>query len=438
MSDKKILLYHRIRSVQTIKDFIDREFLNIKSQDLFDENKDFIFSQMSEADKTAYKESNGTYPTSGSDLNVNMILPCPCKLLIDPKFITAEVAINQTNLQVDDEDFYSFENEKVHEIIQEAAYSNEVDRRSPACQVIGWFKTLYRIFTQEDGHRWTNQNKYMESFSNISSDIISIQTNVGKNGGNFSIRLPFISVSKNQNYIIDALNRNTIENTESYGFLSEKYPIFVNSSEKVKYGVGGLDRINYNSNIDYYSLLFSSNDLLFISFNAELDERKNSNNVYFSVNAIKTGSYDMIGLVDEVKIIKNSQGAQVAIEVTGRDLMKLLIEDGSFFFNPSVVYDTECMFMNHNEIIARGDIVSVDEFAYTNTGDPMINPLNRMLGSRDLLNLISIFARKQNMELSFILKAVMNQLSNIQVVPGSIFNGFQNRTTVLDLQPKEE
>jgi hypothetical protein len=434
MANKKILLYHRNKSVKTIKEFIDSEHLNIKEQDLFEENKERIFSQMTETDKTSYKDSNGTYPTSGSDLNVNMELPCPCSLLINPEFITAEIAINQTNLQTDSEDFYSFEDEQIQEVKNDESYSDELDKRAPTCQVIGWFKNLYRSYVQSSGFGVHLDARY--GYKNLSLDIISLQTSVGKNGGNFSIRLPHIDITKESTSSVFSEDGLEYSEADSYSMNADRNFLLMDSKESSMYGFQHFERSNFNSMKDYYSTLISSNDLLFLSFhhnNKDIEKngvKRKLSNKNPEVIGVADGNYDMIGLVDEVRIVTDSQGTQIAVDVSGRDLMKLLIEDGSFFFNPSVVSDSSRIFWNDKK---QGDILSVTQLG----GET--NPLQRMIGgSRDVSNMISVFAHRQNMSVEFILKAVISQLANIEILPGDAFDGFPNRTTFLELKPEEK
>lgn len=445
MANKKILLYHRLKSVKTIQDFIDHEYLNIEAQDLFNENKERIFTQMSEWDKTLYKSDNGNYPTSGDDLNVNMILPCPCTLLIDPKYITAEIAINQTNLQEDTDDLYAFEDEKIQEIINDDSYSDEVDKRAPSCQVIGWLKSKWQSVIVD------NQRQYLNAgyaYENLTKDVISINIGVGKNGGNFTIRFPHLSIRKYLLALSDKHTGEKVAGTDFYG-IEQSYDFVLNNSnykETSIYGSSETSREKFSlDKKDLYSTIISSNDLLFISMHHNVissEEGKRLNNIFknnldvdLSTENNKIvdpslGNYDMIGLVDEVKIITDSQGTQIGVEVTGRDLMKLIIEDGSFFFNPSITAEPARIFWNDKK---SGDILSVTEF-----GDN-INPLQRMIGgARDISNMISIFAHKPNMSIEFVLKTVLSQLTNISVVPDDTFDGFPNRTTYLDLKPKKE
>ena len=137
--------------------------------------------------------------------------------------------------------------------------------------------------------------------------------------------------------------------------------------------------------------------------------------------------------MDDVKVVADSAGSNGYVEVTGRDLMKLLIEDGSFFFNPSTTSDPSNIFMNEQSYGKQGDIREADQI--NNTYNNPINRLRRVTGE------IDIFANRINMDLSYILKGVISQLSNVEVVPEFVFDAWgEKRTTYLELQPlrKEE
>ena len=143
------------------------------------------------------------------------------------------------------------------------------------------------------------------------------------------------------------------------------------------------------------------------------------------------GVYDMIGLVDEVKVVTNSQSSEAYVEITGRDLMKLLIEDGSFFFNPSTTSDPSGVFANEQSYGKQGDIREAD--VMNNTYNNPINRLRRVTGE------IDIFANRINMDISYILKGVISQLANVEVVPGYVFETWgEDRTKYIELEPEKK
>lgn len=424
-----ILLYHRGENVDISK-FMERNYIyGIEPKDLFELNREFIWSQMRPEDKKNEKKINGKYPESASDLKLNSYLPSPCVLKIKSDNVTAELSINQTNVQVNVEDFYAFADEKIQNIFQNEGY--KIDRSSKKnldCQVFGWFKSLYWIGKDKDGKTdWLNKNT--SQFSDLSKYIISLATTVTNNGGSFVLRLPIVSArSMGVNFI--SLNKDN----STFGLL----------------GIGGKDKTIYRFEDNFYSKsefedvesnyfnwLISSNDLLFISFEKLEMETKRNNNVLgdednFSIESlISSGIYDMIGLVDDVKVVTNAQSSESYVEITGRDLMKLLIEDGSFFFNPSTTSSPSTVFGNNQSTGKQGDIREAD---YMNgVYNDSLNRLRRVTGE------IDIFANRINMDIGFILKGVISQLANVEVVPGYVFDSWgDERTKFIELQPKKK
>jgi hypothetical protein len=428
-----ILLYNRDKEMDISK-FIERHFIyGIEPEDLFELNRDFIWTQMLFSDKKIIKEKKGKYPESSSDLTIDMWLPSPCVLKVNPSKVTAEMAIDQTNDQVNTSDFYAFADGKIQDIFQNEGYKiDTTTKRSLDCQVFGWFKSLYYTGLDQNGVSLHFDKKHpLNEFSNLSNHIISLATTVTSNGGSFIIKLPVISArsagveaiinNPTEGKVIGQLGRATKdETTYKFGKQGEYY---------VKSEFGDIDS-------NYFNWLISSNDLLFISFEKLEMETKRNKFAYgdednFDINtAISEGVYDMIALVDDVKVVTNSQSSESYVEITGRDLMKLLIEDGSFFFNPSTTSNPSSVFMNESSYGKQGDIREADEM--NNTYNNPINRLRRVTGE------IDIFANRINMDIGYILKGVISQLANVEIVPGYVFDSWKNeRTKFIELQPKK-
>lgn len=422
-----IWLYHRYRSVKTIEDFMTREHIyNIEPKDFFELNRELIWQQYTDYDKEIEKAGTGKWPESADDLVLDSWLPCPCNLKIQATKVTAELAISQTNFQSETGDFYAFASDEIANIIQDGGYQiAEAVKRNPVARVYGWFKSMYFVHSLEnDGLAYTLN----DDFFDISQFIISLSTLQAKEGGSFSLRLPIVNIFKYANGIgIDdeetvwsgTPNADLKNDSNSYRNLYLKDEEFYS---KNMYG-------ELESN--YFNWLISSNDLLFISFEQlEMEEDSDKDELR---TRIANGVFDMIALVDDVKVVADSAGANGYVEITGRDLMKLLIEDGSFFFNPSTTSDPSNIFMNEQSYGKQGDIREADQI--NNTYNNPINRLRRVTGE------IDIFANRINMDLSYILKGVISQLSNVEVVPGFVFDAWgEKRTTYLELQPlrKEE
>lgn len=444
-----ILLYNRGKR-QTISDFMERNYIyGVSPQELFDLNKDFIWQQYTELDKEIEKAGSGKWPESSADLTFQSWLPAPCVLRINPSKVTAELAIAQTNAQVNTEDFYAFAADKIQDIYQDEGYRvADSSKRSPDCSVLGWFKSLYYVSLDAQGNKTIRMERQdFTEFADLSRHIISLATSVTSNGGSFTMRLPIISArSAGVSTIHEILKGKNGE--REHGDMVGQRGTVTKSDVSYEYGEKGeyyakssFDDIEAN----YFNWLISSNDILFISF--EKLEMELVKNFYTDVNGEKfyqgdndsfkvstklsQGIYDMIGLVDEVKVVTNSQSSEAYVEITGRDLMKLLIEDGSFFFNPSTTSDPSGVFANEQSYGKQGDIREAD--VMNNTYNNPINRLRRVTGE------IDIFANRINMDISYILKGVISQLANVEVVPGYVFDTWgDDRTKYIELEPEKK
>lgn len=438
-----ILLYNRGKRM-TISNYMERNYIyGVSPQELFDLNKDLIWQQYTELDKEIEKAGSGKWPESADDLSLQSWLPSPCVLRINPSKVTAELAIAQTNAQVNTEDFYAFAANKIQDIYQDEGYRvADSSKRSPDCSVFGWFKSLYYVGLDAQGKK-TIQMEHQDftEFANLSRHIISLATSVTSNGGSFTMRLPIISArSEGVSVIYEMLKGENGEKTRGdmtgqKGYSSKNDATYEYGEKGEYYAKSSFDDIEAN----YFNWLISSNDILFISFEKLDMELVKNTAVWYSRDVdnfkistkLAEGVYDMIGLVDEVKVVTNSQSSEAYVEITGRDLMKLLIEDGSFFFNPSTASDPSGVFANEQSYGKQGDIREAD--VMNNTYNNPINRLRRVTGE------IDIFANRINMDISYILKGVISQLANVEVVPGYVFETWgEDRTKYIELEPEKK
>jgi hypothetical protein len=444
-----ILLYNRGKRM-TISDYMERNYIyGVSPQELFDLNKDLIWQQYTELDKEIEKAGSGKWPESADDLSLNSWLPSPCVLRINPSKVTAELAIAQTNAQVNTEDFYAFAADKIQDIYQDEGYRvADSSKRSPDCSVMGWFKSLYYVSLDAQGKKTITMERHdFTEFADLSRHIISLATSVTSNGGSFTMRLPIISArSEGVSVITEILKGKNGE--REYGDMAGQRGNASKNDVSYEYGERGeyyakssFDDIEAN----YFNWLISSNDILFISFekldmelvkdfykDVEGNSYQSGDTDNFKVSTkLANGVYDMVGLVDEVKVVTNSQSSEAYVEITGRDLMKLLIEDGSFFFNPSTTSDPSRVFANEQSYGKQGDIREAD--VMNNTYNNPINRLRRVTGE------IDIFANRINMDISYILKGVISQLANVEVVPGYVFETWgEDRTKYIELEPEKK
>lgn len=417
---KTVTLFHHNSSLKTLQDFMDAEGIKgISANDLFKENKEAIFNQMSPDEKAAYAKKNGKDSVTKDDLKSSMTLPCPCVLKIHCKYVTREVAISQTNFEENTDNLYAFENDHIQNILQDSGYRIDISTRKykPGCCVFGWFKSLYYIKEQSGGKilRVDNNRNNERNFIEISPFIMNLSTDVTSDGGSFSFTVPVIhsvSLSDKNNSeggcIPRAQAKRERSNNAGNALRTDMY--YYNNNKEFFHKIG----VNtFHSN--FFNWLIQSNDLVFISFE-ELEMERDS--------GIKM--FDMIGLVERVIESQDANG-NGTVTVSGRDLMKLINDDSSLFFNTSSAWGNSQIFANEESAGKQGDIRDVG------SNDAKLTSMQRI---RRSTNEIDVFAAPFNRNISFIIKGVISQLANIEVVPGETFTAWGDRRTKFnDLYP---
>lgn len=273
-----------------------------------------------------------------------------------------ETLATSGNLVIPNEDFEAFLDQKIKDIIQDTNYKPiNIDRLENASG-----KT-FKFANQVSVWIWCKALGNLNSggdLINITPFVIGVTTNVSDNGGNFSIDLaPVLTTFLRKQ---KAQDRWTLDkaHVQQYSWNGNKSVSVLGSMSK-KAGEERLDN-NY-----FFSSVVQSNDVVFIKFETlELEREKREaeigdlsldnlivpfeslvglNEVQFQTQVVDpaTGTtrqvsrkknerrkqlFDMIGLVDTVTKSESPDAAEVSINVGGRDLMKLLIEDGEYFF----------------------------------------------------------------------------------------------------------
>lgn len=171
-------------------------------------------------------------------------------------------------------------------------------------------------------------------------------------------------------------------------------------------------------NLDFFYKNIQFNDIVFIRFEKlqlDKDELKDPFNSKFIVGKDKLPgkNWDMIGLVDTVGQSTMFNTTDYTVNVTGRDFIKLLVEDGSYFLS--------LMFLNNGEWklgFDKNDKWFKRNFADkegTKAGYTMYNFPNSYRSIEDTIGFI------------------INQLSNIGVLPDDqdIFSNYGDRRVKL-------
>lgn len=233
-------------------------------------------------------------------------------------------------------------------------------------------------------------NSQEGAWYNISACVEDLETVVQKEVGSFSIKLtPVLTTYDRQvgwsmDNIVGYDSGSIRENVLSTASIS-KY----NDKED-----------NFLARNDFFfSRVLQENDLIYIRFESLSSEKKGR--VYdhaFGGQDVPGQIYDMIGLIDNV--FEGSDKRNVSVNVVGRDLMKLLIEDGSYFFPEQFAQN---IFTNEDSVLTKRNKIELEARFLT----------------------AAAFSFKS---VSVILKYIFNKFSNIGLVPSHVFNGYGDRS----------
>lgn len=102
-------------------------------------------------------------------------------------------------------------------------------------------------------------------------------------------------------------------------------------------------------NVGSYYHWFQQNDVVFISFERLDIEEKRSNDIFIDSKQIPNKIWDMIGLIDKVSMNHNADSNFIPINISGRDLSKLLVEDGSYFYPYAIMGQVDNFFLNNKQ-----------------------------------------------------------------------------------------
>ena len=399
-----MIIYHNNREIKTIKDLMKYKHIistdDFTYKEFFDKNRTRIFQQLDNTQKCElavqkHGKNASIEDLTEGDLDYDMTLPFPCTLEVDIQYVTSIVEITETNFQENTDEFFVFENEQISKILTNKEYviNKTTKKQRPDVRVFGYFKTEHR--TKQYGNDYNTSY----GFTEISDFIQDINTSVTKSGGTFRITLPLLGINENVN-ALSIFNKSSNSST-----------IFNENKKEAYYNVGGIyfkSAVRDNDN-SLFEVLIQTNDLIFINFGDNI--RKMEENIGMRC-------FEMIGLVDDVSLSQNANGSGCVV-VSGRDLMKLITDDNSLFFNKSTAWGGSNVFANIESYEKTGDILSADMIGQK------FRPVDRLRRSS---NEINIFAYP-NKTLDYVIKGVVQKLVNIEICPEQLFMQWGNRRT---------
>lgn len=209
--------------------------------------------------------------------------------------IGAKIAsITLTGAQTDYYSFNTFFADKLKQLLQDPNYTPKV-KFGKKGMIISQVSHAVSVWLIKKANPMSNSGGLKPEIIDITDSIMNVTTNVGSNGGNFTLTLS---------------------------------PAYMYPNTMVAYA-NTKDILKDKSAEIYRSI--SENDVIFIRFetlNNEQDRDLIVDNI--SESDLPNKIYDMIGLVDTVQEFYTPTGIDVMVQ--GRDLIKLLIDDENYFF----------------------------------------------------------------------------------------------------------
>lgn len=341
--------------------------------------------------------------------------------------------------QIINEEFEAFVGKKLRELQEDTKYyplsktdlgqKGNLKQQFPNMTVWLWCRSLTKIPNEDSNfkHDFTYSN-IDESYETPSRDFLKRGKKPFKRGDDLD---PLEGTIIDLTPFIDALNISVTSSGGTFGFtlppiISEFHPelgwkikegalkTYIYNGEVNYVAEGGYENSKDKENSFYFHNIIGENDLIFIRFetlNNELKERikdkqysKIENNFEVPKTELAGKIYDMIGLVDSNSISKDPTSNNVQINIQGRDLIKLLIDDSSFF--------TPLNFIPNGSYFSN----EIDDKRLFNRIDGKLHTL----------------AQVSEKTIEFSLKYLINALSNMGIIPdgkdgGGLFTSYYHQ-----------
>lgn len=423
-------------SIDTLQKFIDIYKIKMTPQELleYEDNKNEIFNAYTATQKVQYKQA------SVDCISGNTKLAVPWD-----KFTSRSIySINQnltenTNISAFIEaGIKSLLNNPNYKKVQNNSNSQElreddIFKRYEQCQIWIWSRAI-----DDSGVNFFDATVFVQT----------INTNVNKNGGNFTISFPHLTFNGDlenlSNIKLDDLflklggssnflHKNANDSIATYDTSSSSAKFIDDNDEFKNSGYQYFKR-----NQSFFQSILQNNDLVFIrleKIGSDIISPNESKDIGdFNINSkeLSGQTLDMIGLIDSVDKSISSKDNQISLTIQGRDLSKLVFDDGVYFFDLEYcVADREQIIKNSSKT-KIGNRLIID--AQNTNKDTYENNIRKNVGT--FMGDTSFnFDKTQSIEewLTFI----FSQLTNIDIAPDALFNGYPDKTMIITRQQDE-
>ncbi len=453
----------------------DSEFLNTKNPVTGFSNRDLIFESYGVREKIELNLSDDEGNAIKDSGDIQPFFPCPVPIIlyVDSENLTADILISQSNLLTNNFQVTSFggNDEESSFIIEDNKFYNEVirpnlfDDNPSAIIREGVYGIGQREAIQPTVWLWSKSSNEDGDFNpnsifNLSPFIQNISINQSDNGGNFSIELLSIDgvfeLENGEPTGIWHPNRNRYvkfshDNRDNFVFRSVMDTVGSRKSENfedVTYGdrfqnvtsnqVNIKDRSfksgerDFNRTETLFKNMISENDIIFISFSDfEEDSVQYKDDFFINNSNLPDRDWQMIGLVDSNQLQVSYEDSSMTLNVSGRDCMKLLIEDGSYFFTKSFSNpDNTNSAFNNIDLPNRGDDNNASNITIQQQNT---SGINRLVTT----GLIDMLYNPESRNVNFIMNLLISRLSNIEICHSDLFQYYGSRRTQFSIPSYE-
>ncbi len=233
--------------------------------------------------------------------------------------IDREVRVTESNQVINTNDFGSFLARQLRDLLNDKSYLRtyvsenkkvNIKDQFPFISVWVWSRTLSLDLN----------NNFKDVILNITPFVSNLNTSNTPNGGNFSFDLSPIEAEFVDNQW--RIKEGTIRFANNYQ-ISDFTKNKVNKNGETK------------RTIEFFNTTLQQNDVVFIRFeklDLESNRDKKDFNFQIPVSELPGKIFDMIGLLDNIQVNNQHTNNEMVKGVNGRDLIKLFIEDGIYFY----------------------------------------------------------------------------------------------------------
>ena len=411
--------------VGTLQDFITGWQINMTPNDLLN------YAQYD--NKTAiYKSYDATHKTQYTKANVNWVGMGALIAVPNSKRICQSVySVNQNLILNRNTD--AFIEAEIKKLLNNPGYKkislNSANNNTATGTIYKHFQkaTVWAFIRSID-----NGGAHLVDISDL---VESITLNTNENGGNFNISVPNILFKKKiagqpVENVSDIFMR-YFKQTAGDNFVhkSASHELTKIGKEKVQ---AYDDKTTFESNGQYFKRresffyhLMQNNDMIFIQTEKLEMDKLHRKSADFMINSATLfgQNFDMIGLLDSPTKSATSAGNTQSTTLAGRDLSKLLIDDGAFFFNVEYIAgNPETIIKNSTKTRASRRLMIPPSIINSSDYQSHIQDTVAGFAEDDTFN----FTKTQSIEEWLIF--IFSQLVNVEIVPDTLSKGYPNKT----------